>query len=256
MKAHLRVRHLAGRALRILTLRPGTDVAFSTNQFHRTWHIVSSFEGGRLLAHLLWGLSFQRHTGTLFLIHGPHLAPTPFDADPSRPIALVPSHLTGASEGLFRELRRALGGLGPPDCSVRWKSHGLTLAREARGHARADRTERVRMLGGFVVLEAGPAALRAIADDVLSMRTGGEGRSDFRYLAERDARRRWHPDGEVQLFDEYPRMCSLALEARARVLARRDEGPPYDGDPTHELRARVWNETEAVLAKRRWSPLT
>lgn len=256
MKVHLRVRRVAGRTLRVLTLRPGTEVAFSTNRFHQTWHVLSSFAGGRLLAHLLWGLAFQRQPGTLFVIHGPHLRPTPFDADPSSPIVLAPAHLGGLSHGLAKELRRALGALGPPDRSVRWRSHGLReepLAPTARAGAPRPRDERVQMLGGCLCISAGPETLREIASMIARMRTGFEGRSD--YLPFAGHRDTWGCDGEVQLFDEYDRMIAVAREARARVLSRPDDAPPRDDDPSERRRERIWAETESVLARRRWKPL-
>jgi hypothetical protein len=60
LKMHLRLLRLGGDTYRVVTLRPSTRVGFSTNFYHQTWHIVSSQRGSRLLARLLWGLSFQR----------------------------------------------------------------------------------------------------------------------------------------------------------------------------------------------------
>ena len=37
MKVHLRIRQLAGRTMRILSLRPGTAVRYSTNRCHETF---------------------------------------------------------------------------------------------------------------------------------------------------------------------------------------------------------------------------
>src|SRR6476659_3063566 len=91
MKMHLRVLTIDGVAYRIVTLRPSTKIVFSTNFFHGTWHIVSSQRGARLLARLLWGLAYERHPGTMILIHGDHLVPTPFEAERSDPFILAPS---------------------------------------------------------------------------------------------------------------------------------------------------------------------
>ena len=60
---HLRLLTIDRHAYRIVTLRPGTEIVFSTNFFHETWHIVTSQRGAHLLARLLWGLSFERHPG-------------------------------------------------------------------------------------------------------------------------------------------------------------------------------------------------
>lgn len=255
MKVHLRVRRIGGRTLRLLTLRPGTDVRFSANYFHRTWHVVSSFAGGRLLAHLLWGLAFQRKPGTLFVLHGPHLSPTPFDADPSPPVVLVPRHLGAFDDAMGRALRRALPRLGPPDRTVRWQSHGLKAAHEAPWDPRwkVRRDERAQHLGGCVCVGAGPTALRELATEVARMRTGGEGRSDWRSFGP-EADFRFFPEGEVQLFDEYDRMVSVAREARRRVLTDPVD-PRRDGAEAEQLRLRVWREVPAVVAKRGWKDL-
>jgi hypothetical protein len=53
MKMHLRLLTINGHTYRIVTLRPGTEIVFSTNFFHGTWHIVTSQRGARLLARLL-----------------------------------------------------------------------------------------------------------------------------------------------------------------------------------------------------------
>jgi hypothetical protein len=65
-------------------------MVFSTNFFHQTWHIVTSQRGAQLLARLLWAISFERHPGTLLLIHGKNLAPTPFEAERFDPFFIVP----------------------------------------------------------------------------------------------------------------------------------------------------------------------
>ncbi|MBC8142758.1 MAG: hypothetical protein H7Y38_15145, partial [Armatimonadetes bacterium] len=59
-KAHLRVMTLNGKPWRVITLRPGTDAAFSTNFFHDTWHIISDGGGAKLLARIFWAMSYQR----------------------------------------------------------------------------------------------------------------------------------------------------------------------------------------------------
>src|SRR5262245_17904657 len=81
LKMHLRLLRLAGRVYRVVTPRPNFGAVFSTNFYHQTWHIVSDQHGARMLARLLWGLSFQRQPGTLVLVHGRHLRPTPFEAE-------------------------------------------------------------------------------------------------------------------------------------------------------------------------------
>ena len=63
------------------------------------WHIVTSHPGAHLLARLLWGLSYERHPGTLLVIHGDHLAPTPFEAERSDPFIFAQSGLTSSLPG-------------------------------------------------------------------------------------------------------------------------------------------------------------
>ena len=58
--------------------------------------ILSDQRGAQLLARLLWGLSYQRRPGTLILVHGKHLLPTPFEAD--RAVTLT--------RGVFRTVAR------------------------------------------------------------------------------------------------------------------------------------------------------
>src|SRR4051794_38913944 len=88
LKMHLRLLSLGRDVYRVVTLRPSTRIGFSTNFYHQTWHIVTSQRGARLLARLLWGLSYQRQPGTLLLVHGSHLLPTPFEAERSDPFLL------------------------------------------------------------------------------------------------------------------------------------------------------------------------
>lgn len=54
---------------------------FSTNRYHQTWHVLSGLRGAQLLAHLLWGLAYQRVPGTLVVIGAPWLNPEPFAPD-------------------------------------------------------------------------------------------------------------------------------------------------------------------------------
>src|SRR5437764_708249 len=95
LKVHLRLLRIGGATYRVVTLRPGARVAFSTNFYHQTWHIVTDERGARLLARLFWGLAFQHQPGTLVLVHGDHLLPTPFEAERSDPFLIIPTGLTG-----------------------------------------------------------------------------------------------------------------------------------------------------------------
>src|SRR5688572_26518503 len=89
MKVHLRLVTLGREVYRIVTLRSGTRILYSTNFYHDTWHIVTCQHGARLLARLIWGLAFDRHPGTMILVHGDHLATTPFEAERSDPFLIA-----------------------------------------------------------------------------------------------------------------------------------------------------------------------
>jgi hypothetical protein len=125
LKLHRRLMRVDGRDYNVVSLRSGARARFSTNRCHETWHILSDVYGARLLGRLLWGLSFQRRTGTLVVIDVPHLDTNPFDAEASDPIALVPSHLTVMPKQAARSLRHRLATPSKPDGTVRWHTWGL-----------------------------------------------------------------------------------------------------------------------------------
>ena len=124
MKLHLRALSVGGVNFRVVTPRPHTEVAFSTNYFHDTWHILSDGHGAQLLARLMWGLSFQKKPGTVVLIDREHIKPTPFDADDSDPILLMLSD-TNNSQRVLRALRQRLAHLGSSQRTIRWHTFGL-----------------------------------------------------------------------------------------------------------------------------------
>jgi hypothetical protein len=284
LKLHLRVRRVGGRTLRVLTLRPGADAAFSVNHFHDTWHVVTDTAGACLFARLLWGLSYQREPGTVVVLHGEHLRPTPFDADPSPPVLLAPAHLTPPDHGAFRALKSLLSSperLGPPDRTVRLHTFGFDAA-EARheeyhvshGHqrwmeqfygrydiprlahsyrgaaARIWSKERMTECGGFLCYTAPPLILRRQAAMVAHLKPREEwsNYSDYHYLAEERARNaKWTAEGEVQVFRDYRRMVSEAAVARGEVLAAAGDAP---AEPK-QLREAVWDHKPAVERRRR-----
>jgi hypothetical protein len=131
LKVHLRLLLLAGTTYRVVTLRPAIRVAFSTNYYHDTWHLVGDMDSSQLLARLLWGLSYQRRPDTLVLVHGPHLLPTPFEGERSDPFLLLPAHLTASDPDAFRMLKTRLAHLGLPHGTIRWHTFGLDLALRA-----------------------------------------------------------------------------------------------------------------------------
>jgi hypothetical protein len=252
LKVHLRCLALCGVAYRVVTLRPATDVYFSTNYYHNTWHIVSDERGSRLLARLLWGLSYQRHPGTMVLLHGPHLRPTPFDGAPSDPVLLVPAGLTPRKDA-FRQLKGRLGRLGQPHQTIRWHTFGLDveLHAEATGAGenegdvlyRAENDslwqgEQMGRCGGFICYTAPAPILRQRARQVHGMHVRGNPfwSMDYRYLVEHPLHWEGPPDGEVQIFADYRQRLSAAVQARKEVLARPDR--PSDPETLEEVISR------------------
>ncbi|WP_407915255.1 hypothetical protein [Kitasatospora sp. NE20-6] len=237
---------LDGREYTVLGLRPGTAAGFATNHYHQTWHILSDRHGARLLARLLWGLSYARRPGTLIVIDRPFLDPTPFEGEVSDPVVLVPRHLTPLDEGAARALRRSLPLRTPPDGTVRWRTFGLDQAladhdgwrgtvRDEYLHGGDFRSEVARR-GGLVMASASPWELRDWA--VSSARLGEHGPygSDHTFLGEDCV-----GSGEVQMFRQYRAMVSSAVVARREVLAE-------DGglDLPQTVRERIWHRSAEV----------
>ncbi len=238
VKLNMRIIRIGGYTYRILTLRPATKVAFSTNFFHQTWHIVSSQGGARLLARLFWGLSYARVPGTVIMIHGEHILPTPFEAERSDPVLLAPDGLTRLNEDDLRILRGRLARLEPPTGTVRLHTFGLDRAlREAqdaprqaehegewlqrKANRRVWRQERMRRLGGFICYSAPSAVMRlqALRINSLRVQTGkGVCEMDYQYIAEASSRDSW-VDGEVQIFVDYKQRVRAAVEARMELVA-------------------------------------
>ena len=230
-KVHLRVRRLAGRTLRVLTLRPGTDVVLSNNYFHETWHLVTDGRGAKALAHLLWALSYQRHPGTLVLLAPPFVAASPFDGDRARPVLLVPAHLTGLDADALATLRAHLrsGTLGPPDGTVRLDTRGLAEATHLPYHEMDRAKETMGVREGFVVYRGDVRALRMAAWSAHRMRGYAGPFSSYDYLADRD--------GEIQIFDDF----------RARVVAARTARSASNiapGFATLDQQPGLWERTE------------
>ena len=241
LKLHLRVLAVGGHTYRVLSLRPGARVRFSTNFFHHTWHVVTDPRGSRLFARLLWGLAYERHPGTVLVIGGGHLLPTPFEAERSDPILLAPAGFTRLDASAFRLLKRRLRQPGPPGKTVRWRTFGLDRAlRNAaekpvphlapqgeddwpqwRSEEHVWQRERMVRLGGFICYTAPPPVLRLQALRVHAMGVGRDTNPcgmDYHYLAERTAERAY-ADGEVQIFADYFDRVAAAVQARGELLA-------------------------------------
>jgi len=242
LKLHLRLLTVGGYTYRIVTLRPGTNVCFSTNFYHETWHIVTNQRGSCLLARLLWGLSYERHPGTVLLVHGDNLLATPFEAERSDPFLLVPAGLTRLHVAGLRVLKNRLNRLGPSAMTIRWQTFGLDAALQARdshaesrssvdleGEMRTQKAarqvwhqERMERLGGFICYSAPPAILRqqALAVHSLRVREGScTSNMDYHFLAESSSRHSRFADGEVQIFADYMARVAAATQARQELLS-------------------------------------
>jgi hypothetical protein len=247
MKLHLRELSIGGTPYRLVTLRPGTQVAFNTNFLHQTWHVVSDMRGARMIARLLWGLAFQRWPGTLVLIHDQHLLPTPFEAEPSDPFLLIPAHLTSLHADNFRELKRQLGRLAPPSRTIRWLTFGLDAALQAwkskpphhfafdldrkelspQENQKLWKQERMVRCGGFNCYAAPSPILRYQALRIHSLHVS-EGdylrEMDYHFLAQTSSKQSWYGDGEVQIFADYHDRVAAAVQARQQLI-------PYPQQP-------------------------
>jgi hypothetical protein len=268
LKMHLRLLTLDRSTYRVVTLRPGITTGFSTNFYHQSWHIVTSQQGARLLGRLLWGLSYQRRPGTLLLIHGDHLLPTPFEAERSDPFLFAPAGLTRLSPGALRILKSRLPHLGPPATTIRWHTFGLddVLERRQRGeddpvalraetewlrreeNRRLWRQERMERLGGIICYSAPPAILRRQALAIQPMkvfRRSATTEMDYTYLASGSGVGCWHPDGEVQIFIDYVDRVQAAVEARQELLPNPNQ-PVTD----HETVLAISRRRDQIKARR------
>lgn len=263
LKLHLRVLNLNGKTWRILSLRPGTDAKFSTNYFHDTWHIVTDNPGAQLLSRILWGMSYQREPGTVFLLHSENIKPTPFEAEPSQPFLICPANLSAPNPQAFRELKSLLSRLPKPTVTVRLQTWGMdeTIAMEdwderdqRTGFGLGDgaylwQRERMTYEAGIICYAALPAILRKQACAIASLHTQHEDWSEYHYLAENQGGRTSHPgDGEVQVFKRYREMLSDAEEARREVA--RDNGGTLPDLLPERLREAVWDQATIVSQRR------
>ncbi|GAB4584940.1 TfoX/Sxy family DNA transformation protein [Nocardia sp. IFM 10818] len=244
LKLHRRLVRSGDGVRTVITLRPGTHARFSTNRFHNTWHVLSDDHGARLLARLLWGLSYQARPGTVVFIDRRFLVPNPFDADPADAIVLVPGWCSGFDDDLARQLKGPFPRSNPAG-TVRWQTFGLDRTLEPaatdawwNGYRHREHTSHITRRKGLLILAPSTAVeARAWALQAADLDTSDRFGTDYFYL---DRWNRGH-DGEVQVFRRFRPMVNVAAQARAQVLSRADA----PRDPA-TLRWAVWDEAEAV----------
>lgn len=249
LKLHRYLLRLDRREYTVITPRPGTGARYSTNRYHGTWHVLSDLRGARLLARLLWGLAYQRVPGTLVVIGPPLLDPSPFDAEPADPVALVPATLTPLRAQAARQLRHRLP-LGMPTGTVRWHTPGLAPAVAAwrceRERPPGQRLwypppglwHRIDRVGGVLVLAATAQELKSWAVAVAQLGDWLQRGMDYTDLN--------GVDGEIQIFTDYQRRVGAAQTARHEVLA----GPARQLPPTVQ-RPLIWQRGAVIRSRAR-----
>jgi hypothetical protein len=258
MKMHLRIVRLSKTTLNVVTLRPHTEVAYSTNYFHDTWHILSDRHGAQLLARLMWGLSFQRNLATVVMIQGENIRATPFGAERSDPILLRLENGPKLDTAQLRSLHRIQKRLTPSQRTIRGQTFGLDQAIERLQEKRrlGDyslapteqwmyydsskslwNAEQMRRRGGFVCYSAPAIIMRKTAERIAMLDPTTYG-MDYEYIADRD--------GEVQIFNDYTERCSASKEARREVLSQNQSFQ----EPA-SLYARIAPRRDEILRRRR-----
>ena len=221
-KLHRFTTRLDGKPFTILTPRPSQSSNFATNYFHETWHIISDVSGARFLSEVFWWLSYHRAENTVVVIDEAKLAPSPFDADPSSPIAVFNTDTTHLSRAATGELRNIIRRKPKSEGTVKVSNHSFTeLAkptnfdlvnhwekRERQFHL----TDRVN---GIIRVAANRERLRWWSQWVYGLGNRWYRGSDHRYL---EGNRWEHPQGEVQIFRSFTAMVNDALKLRATMF--------------------------------------
>ena len=234
LKLHLRLCELPGYTYRVLSLRPSCGARFSNNLVDERWHLLTDLGGAAILARLWWGLSYQRHAGTILALHGEHIVETPFEADPALPCLFTVANSPASAsfdETRLDGLRRWLRKPGPPVTSVKLQIFGMAAAIERRNDSSERfaldddewepqwRRERMSKRAGFLCYTAPPQILRAQALSVHGLAHWMHLGSNSHHLAEgpRYLRERLHPpEGRIQIFSDFTERVAAARIARAR----------------------------------------
>lgn len=185
----------------------------------------------RALRQLLWATAFDRHAGTLVVLSGPLLCPTPFDAVRSYPVIIACSDRAHLRNDDASWLLRGLRPHRPPDCTVKLRTFGLdqvdSLDRAARRswcerelRAASDGgVMRVGLVGGAIVFQGSAAALRLQAASLQDLeRALPRGSTNYDVVGDWVSQ---NSPGEVQVFADYQLMlrdAKLARESLSREL--------------------------------------
>jgi hypothetical protein len=202
LKLHRRVVNLDGKHYTVIGLRPGTQVRFANNK----QRILTDLHGARVLARLLWGLSFEKHANTLIVVDQSFLDTDPDGGQPSAPIVLVPEPLTHLRTDALRHLQRHLPFRTPPTGTVRWNTRGLSNGvREP-----IDANDRmIRREGHLLVLTGTPLLLKQWALRANQLGYGYRG-TDSAGLSDPDCQ----ADGSIVTYHDYHHQVSAARIAR------------------------------------------
>ena len=230
MKVHLRHFTIHAKQYSIITLRPGLKVQWSSNYFHETWHILGTMRSAKILARLMWGLSYQKIANTYVLIDSSYMFPNPFDAASSDPILL------GTSKPSKELLIRLKKPLGASQQTIRWHTFSLSnLIQNEDLHndfmnqyyltfKRKQALVTTRMKG-FLTIYGNPQLLRYESFWIHRLHTAPSAEfyrtTDYHYI---DDARSYPPQGEVQIFHDYRKRLADAKQAREEILASQD--PP------------------------------
>jgi hypothetical protein len=251
LKLHRRRLRLDGREYTVLTLRQRAEACFSSRRamkWSADWQLITCPAGARLLARLLWGLSYQRRPDTILLLDLPHLTTTPFEADPPTPVVFVPSRRTTLPAGAAHALRRQLPLSTRPEGTVRLLTHGLdrAFAGDLPPPPPWDdpaRTEGqnvwIAAHGGILTLAATDTALRGWAVELRGLRLNDPEHLPYLHLD--------FPQltGELHLLGDFHDQVSVARQARADVLG--GEATPPD---LQHLRELIWDRSALLLRRR------
>lgn len=265
LKLHLHLVEVGATTFHVLTPRPGTKIRFSTNYFHQTHHILSDMAGARFLGRLLWGLAFQKQPNTLIWLGGEFLAPTPFDAETSDPICLLPAHLTPLDAKKLAVLRAKMRG-SKSARTVRWQTWGLdemqnfggdwwehplyeSWGRHAETQAWRD-SEVMRRVGKTLCYSAMPLPLKVAALAAFRLQPDKyvhQFGMDYCEIASRWKRhsRGWNLDGEIQVFTAYHQMLRDAALARREIEEERGAVATLERD-----RLRVQHRARKISRRR------